>query len=187
MYLSGTFTQEKYEALLNAALDGETEAMYELGMLWLILGSQQKDEERINNGMDYLLDAADNGSSDAACLLGTVFHEGKYGIAADKEKAFTYYKLAADGGNALAMSNYGIALQKGDGGLPCDPEQAFIWLKKAADTDESLGVAQYNVALACHAGLGTKIDRIMAKHYFERASKAGIEMASFFLLSNDYK
>ncbi len=187
MYMTGEFTEEKYTALLEAALGGESEAMYELGMLWAVIGARQNDRERIENGLDFAKKAADNGSAEAACYLGTVYQEGKYGIDVDMKKAIAYYKQGAEGGNALAMSNYGIALQKGDGGLPCDVQQAFIWLKKAADADASLGVAQYNVALACHAGLGTPMDKKTAKQYFERAANAGIGMAGLFLYSEDYK
>ena len=169
MYLDGEFTMEKYEALLNAALDEEPEAMYELGMVWAVLGHQHNDAERIEKGIEFAEKAADVGSAAAACYLGTVFQEGKYGTPVDMNKAVSYYKLGAEGGDALAMSNYGIALQRGDGGLTPDDEAAFLWLKRAADLDEGLGVAQYNVALACHAGRGTRIDRNMAKAYFQRA------------------
>ena len=187
MYLDGEFTKEKYQVLLGAALDEEIpDAMYELGMTWAIVGSQQNDDAYISKGMTMLEKAADNGSAEAACYLGTIYQEGKFGITSSMEKAVCYYKQGAEGGDALAMSNYGIALQSGDGGLLRNDTEAFFWLKKAADTDESLGVAQYNVALACHAGRGTKMDRAMAKEYFQRAANAGIAMARIWLYSEDY-
>ena len=186
MYLDGEFSEEKYIALLCAVRDGEVEAKYELGRFWVVLGSDRNDPERISKGFEFLFEAADEGSAAAACYLGRIYHEGEYGVARDMEKAVAYYKQGAEGGDPLAMSNYGIALQNGDGGVPHDHAQAFYWLKKAADADESLGVAQYNVALACHAGLGTEMNRVVAKEYFQRAAKAGIGMAELFLHSQDY-
>ena len=186
MYLDGGFSQEKYATLLNAAFREEQEAMYELGMIWTITGTNHNDQERVLKGIEFVVKAADRGLAVAACYLGTIYHEGKYGIVVDMKKAVSYYKQGAEGGDALAMSNYGIALQGGDGGLQRDDVEAFSWLKRAADTDETLGVAQYNVALAYHAGRGTRTDRAMAKKYFQRAAKAGIGMAQVWLYSEDY-
>lgn len=187
MYLDGGFTKEKYEALLGAALDEEIpDAMYELGMTWAIIGSQNNDDAYISKGMTMLEKAADNGSAEAACYIGTIFQEGKFGFTSSMEKAVRYYKQGAEGGDALAMSNYGIALQGGDGGLSRDDVEAFSWIKRAADADEGLGVAQYNVALAYHGGRGTKMDRVMAKEYFQRAANAGFAMARVWLYSEDY-
>ncbi len=187
MYLDGGFTQEKYAALLTAALDGKPDAMYELGMTWCIIGRQTNDEKRISDGMEYLQKASDRGYAAASTYIGTIYQDGKFGFASDMSKAVAYYKRGAELGDPMGMSNYGIALQRGDGGLAQDNELAFFWIKKAADADESLGVAQYNVALACHAGRGVAVDRVMAKQYFQRAAKAGVGMAAIWLYSEDYK
>lgn len=106
MYLDGEFTKEKYQALFNAAIDEEIpEAMYELGMTWAIVGSQQNDEAYITKGIAMLEKAAAKGSAEAACYLGTIYQEGKFGITSNMEKAVCYYKEGAEGGDALAMSN----------------------------------------------------------------------------------
>lgn len=185
MYLDGGFTSEKYMALRADADAGEPDAMYELGILWLNVGYQQKADDYSQNGLAMLKGAVRQGCAEAATYLGTVYHEGKCGLTIDMCEAVSWYKIGAEMGDPLAMSNYGIALQRGDGNAPCDDEEAMRWICKAADA--GLGVAQYNAALAYHAGKGVRIDRVKAKHYFTMAADNGMEMARLWLYSEDYK
>ena len=174
--------------MLKAALEDEVpEAIYELGMTWVVLGGRENNALRRKSGMTMLERAVELGWGPAATYIGMIYHEGKHGYEQDLEHAVRWYVCGAEMGDPLGMSNYGIALQRGDGGLTQDNETAFQWIKKAADTDENLGVAQYNAALALHAGRGVRMDRKMARYYFERAAKCGVEMAKIWLASADYQ
>ena len=185
MYLDEGFTEENYEKLLTAAMDKEPEAMYELGMAWMYISQQMDDVDRREQGMQMLLDSAQAGYGAAATFIGTIYHEGKFKYEVDINKAVEWYHKGALLGDPLGMSNYGISLQRGDGGFQRDDEEAFKWISQAAET--GLGIAQYNAALACHAGRGTRMDRVKAKRYFQLASQKGIELADMWLLSEDYK
>ena len=181
----GDLTPENYQLLRSKAEAGDPVAIYELGMVEIILGSYDGDEKRKESGMQYLLDAAGKGCGAAASYIGTIYHEGKFGYPADMDKAMSWYRKGAEMGDPLGMSNYAIGLQRGEGSLFRDDEEAFRWLKTAADA--GLGIAACNAALALHAGRGVKMNRKLAKKYFKKAARRGIAMAQMWLYSEDYK
>ncbi len=186
MYLNEGWTEEDVKILEKAALeDRKPDALYELGMAWLIWTRQDPSFGKREEGMELLLESAAAGCGAAATYIGTIYQEGKFDYPSDMELAVQWYKKGAELGDPLGMSNYAVALQHGAGGLERDDEAAFEWICRAADA--GLAVAQYNAALALHAGRGTRIDRVRAKKYFEMAAANGIGMAEMWLYSEDYK
>lgn len=186
MYLNEGWTEDDVKLLEKAALeDRKPDALYELGMAYLIWTKQNPSFGKREEGMKMLEESAAAGYGPAATYIGTIYQDGKFDYPADMEVAVRWYKKGADLGDPLGMSNYAVALQHGAGGLEQDDEEAFTWICRAADA--GLGIAQYNAALALHAGRGTRVDRVRAKKYFEMAAENGIGMASMWLYSEDYK
>ena len=104
--------KERYEI---AARKGNTDAMYNLGLLY----DNEGDKEKVKKWYEK---AASKGNTDAMYNLGILYYE-----EGDKEKAKKWFEKAASKGNTDAMYNSGI-LHYEEG----DKEKAKEWYEKAA-------------------------------------------------------
>jgi uncharacterized protein len=74
--------------------------------------------------------AADQGSHDAAALLGVLYAQGQ-GVAKDDDLAATWFHHAAHWGNPIGQTKMGMCYLRGIG-VPKDATQAYMWFDLAA-------------------------------------------------------
>ena len=92
---------KKNEDIKKRAEDGDTEAQWQLGVLYINGTGISVD---MREGIKWLKIAADAGSSNAMFFLGSVYLTGKNGIAVDMPKAFTWIQRSAALGYAPAIN-----------------------------------------------------------------------------------
>lgn len=93
---------------------------------------QQTDEEKHEEGLQFLKDAAEKGMADACKLLGIIYMSGQYDPwpAKDMEAAAMWYQKAAEAGDEEAMYWLGQCYELGIG-VEADEEQAAYWTQQA--------------------------------------------------------
>ena len=139
--------KEWYE---KSAVRGNTEAMYNLGVLYDKEGDKAKAKKWYEK-------AASKGNTDAMYNLGILYYE-----EGDKEKAKKWFEKAASKGNTDAMYNSGI-LRYEEG----DKEKAKEWYEKAA--------SKGNVGAMTNLGVlyDNEGDKEKAKKWYEKAASKG--------------
>lgn len=149
--MAGTVMAEDLEILRQRAQNGEAEAMYLLGFMYL-------DGEGVTQDLAQTealwLKAAEQDFELAAYSLGSFYLHG-YGGAPDYKKAVQWYEKAYDLGSVDAGYDLGVMYQNGIG-VTKTPTLAQIWLKNAAErgnvnAKSALGAMYYN-------GDGVKVD-----------------------------
>jgi len=135
--------------------------------------------ERGQEAVDLLKPAADDGDTEAAMFLGTVYLYGT-GIAADYDAARRYLETAAQDGRRDALYNLGSIYDKAIG-VARDPGQAIKWFGLA--TDQRDAQAQLNLALFHLRGDGVDQDSKAARDWLERAAGNGNKRAKGILAS----
>ena len=139
--------KERYEI---AARKGNTDAMYNLGVLYANEGDKEKAKKWYEK-------AASKGNTDAMYNLGILYYE-----EGDKEKAKEWFEKAASKGNTDAMYNSGILYYE-EG----DKEKAKEWFEKAASKGNT--DAMYNLGILYYE----EGDKEKAKEWFEKAASKG--------------
>ena len=139
--------KERYEI---AARKGNTDAMYNLGLLY----DNEGDKEKVKKWYEK---AASKGNTDAMYNLGILYYE-----EGDKEKTKKWFEKAASKGNTDAMYNSGI-LRYEEG----DKEKAKEWYEKAA--------SKGNVRAMTNLGVlyDNEGDKAKAKKWYEKAASKG--------------
>lgn len=135
--------------------------------------------ERGQEAVDLLKPAADEGDTEAAMFLGTVYLYGT-GIQADYEAARKYLTVAAQDGRRDALYNLGSIYDKAIG-VPRDANEAIRWFGLAADQRDAQ--AQLNLALFHLHGDGVPRNLEAARKWLERASGNGNKRAKGILAS----
>ncbi|CAO3592916.1 unnamed protein product [Absidia cylindrospora] len=87
-------------------------------------------EKNCTLGFELLLDAANNGASDAFMDVARCYENG-IGVAVDKSQAYQYWTFAADMNLVEAMDRISIYYREGWGGLTIDTATADAWEAKA--------------------------------------------------------
>ena len=90
--------------------------------------------------------ASDDGSAEAASLLGKLYDEGMLGRVSP-EKAFQYYLLAAERGDTAAMLMTGLFYAQGTS-VRKDLTAAEMWIRKGREMGDPDGDATLRVFLA---------------------------------------
>jgi len=135
--------------------------------------------ERGEEAVALLRPAADDGDTEAAMFLGTVYLYGT-GVAADYDAARRYLEMAARDGRRDALYNLGSVYDKAIG-VPRDAGQALHWFRLAADQRDAQ--AQLNLALFHLHGDGVARDARAARTWLERAANNGSKRAQGILAS----
>lgn len=115
--------------LMQAAIRGDAEAQYKLGMNYIQGSMVEKD---IDKGMDWISKAADNHHLDAQLHIASMYLNGGHKVTRDVSQAVKWYELAAESGDADAQFNLGEMYQKGVG-LEKSNTKAIKWFRKAAN------------------------------------------------------
>jgi TPR repeat protein len=149
----------------RAAENGNIEAQYNLGLLYLKGEGVEKDPQK---GIRLLQKAASAGSSDAQNSLGLLYLNGE-GVKKDPQKGKRLLEQAAESGNVDAQNNLGMLYFEKDYSL------AAYWFDRAARQD--FPYAQYNLAVMYLDGLGVKQNKESAIFWMQKAASQGYLIA----------
>lgn len=148
---------EKY--LLSAAAQNHAAAQLELGKFYL-----KRDKEKAEH---WLAKAANNGSDEAAYLMGMRYFDGKH-VPRSLEKAELWYSVSAKRGHAPSMMMLGKTYLEGnDKKRKAKAKDLFEELAKSDDAE-----AQYYLACCCF-----KKDFVQAVALLEKSAKGGFYKA----------
>jgi len=139
--------------------------------------------ERGQEAVDLLKPAADEGDTEAAMFLGTVYLYGT-GIERDYEAARRYLEMAAGDGRRDALYNLGSIYDKAIG-VARDTREAIKWFGLAADQRDAQ--AQLNIALLHLHGDGVDKDLKAAEAWLKRSAGNGNKRAQGILASGRVK
>lgn len=153
-------------ALRAAAIAGDPEAAYEVGMRYLEGRGTRAD---IAEAANWLGRAAAKGSLPAAYRLGGI-HEKGAGATKNPAEAVRYYTIAAEGGNIKAMHNLAVMIAEGASGKP-DYRAASRWFRMAAE--RGVRDSQYNLGVLYARGLGVEQNLAESYKWFALAANQG--------------
>ncbi|MBA2268975.1 MAG: SEL1-like repeat protein [Chthoniobacterales bacterium] len=163
--LSGT-------TLAEAAENGDSEAQYNLGMMYLTgLGVPQDD----GTGFRWIRKAAEHNHAEAEFILGLMFDEGR-ATSKDEGEAAKWYRKAADQNEPRAQHQLARAYALGRG-VTQDLREAARWYKLAAQ--QGLVDAQSSLALLYETGTGEDEDQKEALRWYLKAAQQGDAEAQF--------
>jgi TPR repeat protein len=112
------------------------------------------------------LQAAENGSAEAADILGTLYEYG-LGTQPDCKTAMTWFRRAAKGSSSKAMDHLGLLFEHGCG-VKLDNNEAKRWFDKAASLGNSDAMNNLGWMYANNLGVATDYQR--AIEYFRKAA-----------------
>lgn len=145
----------------RAALSGDAEAAYALGMLYA--RDQPPD---FAEAAAWYRQSADAGHQLAARELASLYLTGS-GVAVDPEESRRLLRVAAEGGSHDARVDLAnVVLEGADAAR--DSAEIPGWFEKAASTGDA--VAAYNLGLCYAKGLGTAQDDAKAAQWIRRAA-----------------
>ncbi|MBX5576011.1 sel1 repeat family protein [Pseudomonas aeruginosa] len=126
--------RRQYEQLRAEALQGDADALNDLGWLWLN-GSRLKPEPLLARRLFKI--AAVLGSSEALFNLAEQAFYGK-GVRANPLLAIDYYEQAFESGIPCAAQALGGLYERGDEGVRIDHAKAIAWYKRGADEQDTM-------------------------------------------------
>lgn len=151
------------EALRSAALQGDAQAAYEVGVRF---ADGRGVEANQATAMKWLSLAAARGSVPAAYRLGTIYEYADRNAV----EARRLYAWAAERGNLRAMHNLGVMATEGLDGQP-DWAGALKWFRKAAEL--GLADSQHNLGVIYARGLAGETNLLEAFKWFAVAAAQG--------------
>jgi TPR repeat protein/FKBP-type peptidyl-prolyl cis-trans isomerase len=160
------------EALKARAEKGDVKAQYELGNDYMYGYGLGLKKDAVQAAYWYRK-AADQGSAEAQCHLGSSYYCGQ-GVQQDYGEAVKWYRKAADQGDSGGQSGLGTCYEQGHG-VPRDYAEAVKWYRKAADQGDSGG--QYNLGSCYRDGQGVQQDYAEAVRWFQKAAEWGLPWA----------
>ncbi|USX26855.1 TonB family protein [Oxalobacteraceae bacterium OTU3CINTB1] len=165
---------DRAETYRAAALKGDLQALYELGMLYR--GSHGLPADPAYATRMFRL-AAERGQPDAQYELANILN---YGVGAEKnpEQALAYYQKAAQQGNVQAQRKLAGFYETGTG-VARTPTLAAEWYRKAADqgdhaSEDKLGSYYEN-------GTGVEQSDANAVSWYRKAAEADLPAAQTHL------
>jgi S1-C subfamily serine protease len=179
---------DPHAPLHEAAMEGEVEAQFQLGLhyfgfVWMDADSGLTEgeiaifEENAKSahieGIRWITKAAQQGHARAQNNLGYRYSRGR-GVAQDYAEAARWYRLAAEQGDADSQSELGFLLYVGKGVLQ-DRQEAARWFHMAAASEEPY--AQFSLGSMYAHGRGVTQDYVQAHMWFNLAAARGYEKA----------
>lgn len=131
--------RHRYEQLRSQALQGDADALNDLGWLWLN-GSRLQPEPILAKRLFKI--AAVLGSSEALFNLAEQAFYGK-GVMANPALAIDYYEQAFESGVPCAAKSLGGLYECGDEGVPIDHAKAITWYKQGAEEQDTMACFLY--------------------------------------------
>jgi hypothetical protein len=111
---------------------------------------------------------AEQGDAQAQNELGSILHNGAFGVAVDLPEAARWIRKAADQSLPAAQYALGLLYARGEG-VPKDTVQAFQWFHKAAE--QNLPGAQHKIGLYYDKGFGVEKDIAKALAWYRKAAE----------------
>lgn len=90
------------------------------------------DHGEYERALQLLRPLAENGSSEAQCMVGSIYHLS-LGVPCDGDEAVKWYRRAAEQGHPVALNNLGTLYRTGLPGVPIDNQQAGECYRKAVE------------------------------------------------------
>lgn len=162
-----------YELMRAAADQGHVDAKAIVGYLVYTGTGVSRNE---NDGVRFLKEAADEGSSKAA------FNLAKILIKQDtkkSEEALAYMKQAADSGMLQAELALAEWYYFGENGSPVNYPEALKFYERAAEKGNP--VAENAVGAMYYYGTGVPLDEAKGTRYFQKAAENGMARAQVHL------
>ncbi len=119
--------------------------------------------------IDGVLRIAEEGSVEAAFLLGSAYDEG-LGVPVDSVMAIEWFLKAGEQGHVLAQHNLGNAYFAGRG-VPQNDSLAAAWWRKAAEKGDA--IAQYRLGILYKEGRGVPQSDSVAVVWLGDAARRG--------------
>ena len=142
--------------LQELAAEDNSEALYHLGMIYLLGDGVETDQEKAVN---YFRQSASLGDPLAAYKLGC-FYDGQYQLLEiDLSKALEFKLIAAEAGYALAQQDVASLFYRLG-----DTRQALNWIERAADQGTSGALRTY--ALLHNGAEGIEANPVITAAYF---------------------
>lgn len=126
--------RHRYAELREQALQGDAEALNDLGWLWLN-GSRLKASPTLARRLFKL--AAVMGSSEALFNLAEQAFYGK-GLVANPVLAIDYYEQAFEAGIPCAAQALGSLYERGDEGVSANHREAVTWYQRGAAEQDAM-------------------------------------------------
>jgi TPR repeat protein len=151
----------------GANLYNESNCMYSLGIIYYYGTADPPIHKNVDQGMEWLEKAADNGNAQAQFELAYLYQEGSSGAPRDFNKAVSLYQKSAD--QDYSPAQYFLAQLYLQGfGVKKDSDKAFALLQKAAaagyvDAMNTLGVLY-------DTGEGTSVNDTEAVKWYRKAA-----------------
>lgn len=130
--------------------------------------SGQSKEAILQEGLQWMKKAADQGLPEAALAYGSILFFGDHGLAKDPSKAAKHFEIAANRGLADAQNFMGTINETGDG-LPANMPAALHWFRLAA--------------LQGHAKAQSNLGRCLSP--FSSSFKTRIDALAWLLLADE--
>ena len=106
--------EEKAFSILQECIKGKS-ILAAIQLAALIYDSKPTSKKSINQMMEYLTFAAENGNANAAYNLGVMYDNERSLLSQDYTKALKYYQMAVERGHDVACRNLGIMYLYGKG------------------------------------------------------------------------
>ncbi len=163
-------TDRKYDWYLKAANQGDAEAQFNLGVMYLYGRGVSQDDEI---ACDWYKKAASQGYASAQNYLGVMYLYGR-GVPKNYEKAWKWYLAAANQGDEGAQNDLGTMYYNGSG-VTQNYEKAFEWCLKAANQGNA--TAQNNMGTMYYNGRGVHQDDKIACDWYIKSANQGFAEA----------
>ena len=173
-------TTEKVNVICTSAYEGDVDAQYDLGIMFIVGEAVVQDYER---AAYWISKAADKDHSGAQWALGLMYEHGE-GVEQNYERAVYWYTKSAEQGDARAQNELGLMYYNGKG-VKQDYDQVRYWFSKAAE--QGHGQAQYRLGLMYEYGEGVEQNYEQAADWYTKAAEQDIEGAPFKLESIQFE
>ena len=164
-----TLYESAYELCLEAAEDGDTEAMLHMGNFFLSGNALLEIDKNPSKAVEYYEKAANKGYDQAMNMLGVCYCSGK-GVGKDILKACWWFEQAADKGFAAAKVNLALHFLLGDG-IKADHERAAELLQQVSDSQYSY--AQTVLGIIYLNGIGVAKDERKGIEWLRKGAENG--------------
>ena len=161
--------ESAYELCLEAAENGDTEAMHHMGNFFLFGNESLDIDKNPSKAVEYYEKAAKKGFAQAMNMLGVCYSNGM-GVGKDILKACWCFELAADKGFTAAKVNLALLYLLGDG-IKADYEKAAELLQQVSDSQYSF--AQTILGICYLNGNGVANDERKGIEWLRKGAEKG--------------
>lgn len=156
---------KRLQFFLNRAENGDMYAAVELYKMYVCGDVLPKN---IDEGLSWLIKAAESGLSKAQFELGKLYHEDNELVEKDHDKAFKWFSKAWDNGYPYSGAYLAVCYMSGYG-TPKDEKRGFELFLTCAK--QGLPEAQEKLGVFYLHGVGTAVDKHKAFYWLNRCAE----------------